>query len=351
MTAPRLKLRSRQVLTFLRQKSGRRGFCWWKQSTIAKALGCDLRTINRAIKELVDAGEITSTPHRTCNLYIVRDLSKSLSYLAETVEKSASYDTPFVPATTNLSYLETPVLICEGSKTLSKQAAPRLTDWLGEYIEAQLACLLPSPTVTNGDGRPHTNPEWRQIQREVENAERRIRKATNPLSYVRGIVLDVRAKYAKIERTAGDRAAVVRSGDPATGKGCSLRPFESDAQSPVAPFAHLTPDELEQERNKHLDEVDSTHPQLGQYCREQVALIDAEILRRASTSGTSATEPKSPLQRPQQTGGGTSAGFPLAPASGDAKPQRKPPAKQQEDPGTWKPRGKGAAVGGNESSA
>jgi len=59
------------LLTLLRQKSARPEI-YWKQTTFAKALNCDLTTVNKYIGDLIKLGFVTTTNHgRFGNSYTV----------------------------------------------------------------------------------------------------------------------------------------------------------------------------------------------------------------------------------------------------------------------------------------
>jgi hypothetical protein len=63
---------TRAVLYFLKDKSGRKGSCWWGQQKIADELVMARMTVIRAIRALVLAGEIESVRRgSTSNLYRV----------------------------------------------------------------------------------------------------------------------------------------------------------------------------------------------------------------------------------------------------------------------------------------
>lgn len=96
---------ARQLLDFLKNRSGRNGQCWWKQANIADQLGCHRSSVVRWVRELTDAGALESIRRgSTSNLYT---LSKSCG-------KQVDFD--FTNATTDVAIcdiVEPPVIISE----------------------------------------------------------------------------------------------------------------------------------------------------------------------------------------------------------------------------------------------
>jgi hypothetical protein len=74
-----LSLGSRELLRFLERRSALRGFCRWKQSTLANQLRCDVRTISRRVKELVESGTLKCEFHGHYNVYIPQQLQPKVS--------------------------------------------------------------------------------------------------------------------------------------------------------------------------------------------------------------------------------------------------------------------------------
>lgn len=118
----RLSLGARQLLTFLRGKAGAKGYCWWKQSTIAEHMDRGLRTVNRQIAELVDAKYLESEPHGHGNHYKLCDLSEKMAYQQPAVQNPAEITPVGVAATPNWRSGPSPDSITETEEPEEKLA-------------------------------------------------------------------------------------------------------------------------------------------------------------------------------------------------------------------------------------
>lgn len=101
MSEPKLSLGTRQLLTFLAGKMGSKGYCWWKQETIAIDMERGLRTVNRQIAELVAAGKLFTKPHGHGNHYSLQDLWGKMAYQTPAVENPVESAPVGVAATPN----------------------------------------------------------------------------------------------------------------------------------------------------------------------------------------------------------------------------------------------------------
>jgi hypothetical protein len=112
-TGEQPSLGAHQLLTFLRSKSQTKGYCWWKQETIATAMGRGLRTVNRQVRELVKAKRLKSVRHGHGNHYILSDLTEKMAYHAAPQEKPVNFPPVGVAATPNWRTEAPPVSIVE----------------------------------------------------------------------------------------------------------------------------------------------------------------------------------------------------------------------------------------------
>src|SRR4051812_44565116 len=53
-----LSIKANFLLSLLRWHQGRNDYCWPGQETLAEEMGCEVRTVQRAIAELVAAGKV-----------------------------------------------------------------------------------------------------------------------------------------------------------------------------------------------------------------------------------------------------------------------------------------------------
>jgi len=137
----RISLGTRQLVTFLRAKSAKNGYCWWKQETIASemkrcGMGRSLRTVNRQIAEAVAAGLITSERHGHGNHYTPCDLVGKVAYRDAAVEKQASSasvgasDTPtwrIAAPPVSITEVLKPEKSCQSESTVQEQREPTVT--------------------------------------------------------------------------------------------------------------------------------------------------------------------------------------------------------------------------------
>jgi hypothetical protein len=217
----RLSLRARQVLTFLKQKSGAKGYCWWRQDRLARAMDCCLRTINGAIAELVSGGLVTVTRGRYCNVYTIREIVEKLAYqCGKPVESAVEILKSCVSDTQFSAHLRPPHPISESLK--GKEQLACLPE--GNLCGVPLASIVP-PTITNEYGRVYPNPEFHRVRGILENAEERIRRANDPEAYLRAIL------QRELGLAAGAGRGYGAPGDPATGG--SLLPFEGPSLAPA----------------------------------------------------------------------------------------------------------------------
>lgn len=230
MTAPYLSLRARQVLTFLKQKAGVKGFCWWKQERIARAMGCSLRTISGVITELVAAGKIQNTRRGHSNVYTILELAENVAYRGGIPVENVLEGLRSCVSDTQVSAYR-PHLHPISEFRKGKEQLACLPE--GNLCGMPLASIVP-PTITNRHGRVCPNPEFRRIREILENAEPRIRRAANPEAYLRTILAH------ELGLAAGAGFGDGAQGDPATGASYnaaivagSRRPFEIPSPLPA----------------------------------------------------------------------------------------------------------------------
>jgi hypothetical protein len=139
-------LGTRQLVTFLRAKSAKHGYCWWKQKTIAEEMERGLRTVNRQIGEAIAAGLVRSERHGHGNYYTPCDLIEKVAYRAaameNAVEKTADRAAVGASDTPNRRIAAPPISITEilkPEKNLQSESAVQ------EHPEPAIAVTEPSP--------------------------------------------------------------------------------------------------------------------------------------------------------------------------------------------------------------
>jgi Helix-turn-helix domain len=181
-TGEQPSLGARQLLTFLRSKSRKKGFCWWKQETIATAMERGLRTVNRQVAELVKAGCLKSEPHGHCNQYILSDLAGKVAYRAVAEENLVDSDAVGVAATPNWRTGPAPVSMIESleperdTPALQRHSVPAPeNDVALVAVERVKAALQKRACVQCGFGSHDRAEIWRMLgSAPVETIERAI---------------------------------------------------------------------------------------------------------------------------------------------------------------------------------
>jgi hypothetical protein len=141
-SSPRVSLGTRQLVTFLRAKSAKNGYCWWKQGTIAGEMERGLRTVNRQIAEAIGAGLIRSERHGHVNIYTPCDLIGKVAHREAAVEKPAHFAAAGVSDTPNWRIESPSVSITEILKPEKKNQSECTVQ---EHQEPAGAATDPSP--------------------------------------------------------------------------------------------------------------------------------------------------------------------------------------------------------------
>jgi hypothetical protein len=141
-SSPSVSLGTRQLVTFLRAKSAKNGYCWWKQETIAEAMERGLRTVNRQIAEAVAAGLLRSERHGHGNYYMPCDLVGKVAHRDVAVEKPVHSAAAGVSDTPNWRIAQPPVSITEILKPEKKNQSECTVQ---EHQEPAGAATDPSP--------------------------------------------------------------------------------------------------------------------------------------------------------------------------------------------------------------
>jgi hypothetical protein len=157
MSQARLSLGTRQLLAFLRSKSGAKGYCWWKQNTIARAMERGLRTVNRQVSELVAAGDLKVERQRYGNHYRLRDLAAKLAYLAAHEEKPVESAPVGVSDTPIWRIWPTPVSITEFIKPENRTDTPA-TDACSGVVENRDRDRSSGKPVPSRQNHPEPKP-------------------------------------------------------------------------------------------------------------------------------------------------------------------------------------------------
>jgi hypothetical protein len=150
-----LTLGARQLLTFLRSKSGAKGYCWWKQETIARDMERGLRTVNRQVSELVSAGYLKSERHGHGNHYILCDLAEKVAYRTASVGRPVESPAVGVSDTPNRRIAPEPVSISEILEPENAEEQQHCSTLVGSSPAANnVAASKPSPEREKPNPKP-----------------------------------------------------------------------------------------------------------------------------------------------------------------------------------------------------
>ena len=141
-SSPRVSLGTRQLVTFLRARSAKKGYCYWRQEKIAEVMERGLRTVNRQVAEAIGAGLIRSERHGHVNVYTPCDLIGKVAYREAAVQKPAHSAAAGASDTPNWRIEPPPVSITE---ILKPEKNHQSESTVHEHREPAVAETEPSP--------------------------------------------------------------------------------------------------------------------------------------------------------------------------------------------------------------